>query len=65
MSKKIKGIKLILSTSEDFKLLNGIRFNGKPKAFIQFVEVGEKIISEFCGFDYKDRDKYNLYNNII
>jgi len=152
--KKIKGIKLILSTSEDFKLLNGIRYEGlpncvmkinwdtfekyinsmrsryrhhinktlrkrepltkkilnnnldfnqemlalykqvmnnneyiienlnidffhnnfsktiileykgKPKAFVQFAEDRDKLIAEFCGFDYKDRDKYDLYNNI-
>ena len=153
--KKIKGIKLILSTSEDFKLLNGVRQEGlpncmmkinwdtmeeyknsmrtnyrnrinkmikrgnpltkriltnqeeftlemynlyrqvmnhagyvletldieffrnnfsktlvlesenTPKAFVQFAEDGEKIIGEFCGFDYQDRQKYNLYDNII
>ena len=153
--KKIKGIKLILSTSEDFKLLNGIRQEGlpncmlnvkwdtmeeyknsmrnnyrkninkvikkqnllskriitnpkeftkethdlylqvmnhadyvletlnldffqnnfsktivlelenEPKAFVQFAEDGEKIIGEFCGFDYEDREKYDLYNIIM
>jgi len=153
--KKIKGIKLILSTSEDFKLLGGVRYRGlpncmmdikwntleeylnsmrrryrkniketikkgekltkrvltnnneftqemydlykqlmdradyvleilnldffrnsfaktivleednKPKAFVQAIECGDKLIGEFCGFDYKDRDKYDLYKNII
>ena len=154
--KKIKGIKLILSTSEDFKLINGIKFEGnpncrldikwndldqylnnmrtkyrsqmkeilrkrekldirilkdnskeftneiyqlymqvmsnvdyvletlnieffrnnfsktmvyevnkKPKAFMQFIEDDKKIICEFCGFDYKDRDKFDLYKNTL
>ena len=42
-----------------------LELEGRPKAFIQFIEYGEKIIAEFVGFDYKDRDKYNLYYNIM
>lgn len=49
----------------DFSKTIVLELNGKAKAFVQFVEVNEKIIAEFCGFDYKERDKYDLYNNTI
>lgn len=42
-----------------------IEKENEPKAFVQFIEENEKIIGEFCGFDYKDRDEYNLYDNVI